>query len=185
LRCLKETLVTERLVLRPLRLNDVESYHRVIDEDPKNAGAISLAQRRDLVHSYVQNDMLNGALGWWAIVLRSSNCFIGRCGVDPYVADFVRIAEPSLQGPHNRVEVELAYHIDAGLRRRGFAYEACSSLVAYSFEQTKLPRLVSVTSRTNTASQALMMKLGFRMYENSHPEYQGDAVGVLENDRLR
>ncbi len=184
MKCLKETLETERLVLRPFTLEDTDAFHRVIDEDPKNAGTISLAQRREHIRAYVQNDMLNGAMGWWAVVLRADNSFIGRCGVDSYVADFVRIDEPTLRGPFNPVEVELAYHIKADLRRQGFAYEACCALVEYTFCETKLPRLVSVTSASNIPSQRLMRKLGFRLYENQHPHFSDEIVGVLENDRL-
>ena len=179
----KHTFNTERLILRPLTLDDAEDYHRVIDEDPKNAGQVGLEQRRERIRSCVTNDQSNPELGWWAVCLAADGRFIGRCGLDSYITDFIRFADDP-DNPFHSIEVELAYHIDIDLRRRGFAFEACKALIERFFTVAKLPRLVSVTSGDNIPSQALMKKLGFRLGPNLHPHYADEVVGILDNTLL-
>ena len=176
----KHIFNTERLIVRPLTLDDAEDYYRIIDEDSKHDGRITLEQRVERIHTYMGNDQLNPELGWWAVCLAADGRFIGRCGLDSYVTDFIKF-EDDPDNPFHSIEVELAYHIDVDYRRRGFAFEACQALIERIFTVAKLRRLVSATNQTNIPSQNLMRKLGFRLQRNIHPEWPHEIIGILEN----
>ena len=63
----------------------------------------------------------------------------------------------------------------------GFA-EAARALVDFAFDRLLLGRIVATTEHENAGSQAVMRRLGMRMYENALPEpgwFQ--VVGIAEN----
>ncbi len=177
---MKKTFHTERLIVRPLTLDDAKDFYRIVDEDPKHAGQISLEQRIDRIHAYLTNDALEPGLGWWAVTLQTDGSFIGRCGLDSYLTDFLQFEDDPANLYHS-IEVELAYHIGIDYRRQGFAFEACHALVEHAFTELKLRRIVSVTNQDNIPSQNLMRKLGFRLQRNLHPEFSDRMIGILNN----
>ena len=177
---MKKAFETQRLILRPLTLDDAEDFDRIVDRDPKHAGQVSLEERTDRIHAYLMNDKLEPGLGWWAVTLQADGSFIGRCGIDSYLTDFLRF-EDDPDNPYHSIEVELAYHIGVDYRRQGYAFEACQPLIEHAFGELRLRRIVSVTSQTNIPSQNLMRKLGFRIERNLHPEWSHEMIGILEN----
>lgn len=82
----------------------------------------------------------------------------------------------------HRPEVGLYYHIDSGLRGRGYATEAARALVDFAFTELRLARIVATTERDNAASQAVMRHLGMRMHENALDEPAWfQLVGILDH----
>jgi ribosomal-protein-alanine N-acetyltransferase len=106
-------------------------------------------------------DMLDGAIrhwerwgfGVWTVL--AGDDVIGRIG----------LAHTNATG---RPEVELAWFVDPGAWGRGYATEMAQEAVRVAFEVLELDSVVAFTLHTNTASQAVMKKLGMT--------YEGDIV---------
>ena len=79
------------------------------------------------------------------------------------------------------MEVELAFCFGKAYWGQGYAFEACSRLVQYAFEDLKLPRLVGGALEANHRSVALQKRLGFAVTRNLHPDNPQTWVSVLIN----
>jgi RimJ/RimL family protein N-acetyltransferase len=66
-------------------------------------------------------------------------------------------------------------------RGNGYATEAARALIDHAFGALNLARIVATTERSNTASRAVMRRLGMRVEENPLPEPEWfQVVGWLE-----
>lgn len=61
-----------------------------------------------------------------------------------------------------RPEVELFYGVRSGFFRMGYGIEMARAVVDIGFEHLDLPSVIAFTLADNTASRALMMKLGMQ-----------------------
>ncbi|MEI4920795.1 GNAT family N-acetyltransferase, partial [Klebsiella pneumoniae] len=68
--------------------------------------------------------------------------------------------------PYNSLEVELAFAFGRRYWGRGYAYEACQSMIRYAFDELKLARLVGGVKAQNTRSINLHRRLGYRIEPN-------------------
>ncbi|MBN2440450.1 MAG: GNAT family N-acetyltransferase [Spirochaetales bacterium] len=69
-----------------------------------------------------------------------------------------------------REKAELGYWISPEFRKQGIAFDACKLLIEYGFSHVGLHKIWAETFSTNTPSQGLLEKLGFR------------KVGILEKE---
>ena len=78
-------------------------------------------------------------------------------------------------------EMGLYYALDPAHHGKGYATEAAQALIDYAFEYFNLKRIVANTEFSNLASQAVMKKLGMKLYRNEtgEPEWF-EVLGVLE-----
>ncbi len=71
--------------------------------------------------------------------------------------------------------------LDPAHRGNGYATEAAAALIAYGFGEMRLQRIVATTEHANTASQAVMSRLGMRLDRNPEPEPPWfQVVGILD-----
>ncbi len=105
------------------------------DED-----AINYIKTR-LVQSYQKN-----GFGLYKMTHSSTNEAIGLCGL--IKRDFLE-------------DLDLGFAILPAYSRKGYTYEASKAIVYHAFTQLNLPKLLAFTSLHNTASQKLLLKLGF------------------------
>ena len=84
-------------------------------------------------------------LGYWAIEERSGGAPYG------WVA---------LKTLHGTSEIEIGYRLWPSAWGSGIATEAAGLLLQYGFDVAGLKRIVAVTTRSNTASQRVIQKLG-------------------------
>lgn len=189
-------LETQRLLIRPFILSDLQAAHRLLDVELQEADLGSekmttLAERADWLewavrHPY-QMAMLNQPpYGDRAIVLKSTTELIGSCGLVPALMPFEQLPgykQGSSGGAiFSTPEVGLFYAISPAHRGCGYAAEAAQALVDYSFRKLNLKRIIAKTSYDNLASQGVMRKLGMRIESNPLPEPAWlQVVGVLEN----
>ena len=76
-------LVTERLVVRRFRLDDLQDIHHILDIDLK--WGRSCEERRSILEFYIeQTSYKNPPFGYRAIVLRDSGTLIGMAGLTSY-----------------------------------------------------------------------------------------------------
>src|SRR5512144_2960400 len=134
----KETLMTampliatERLVIRPFELADLERIHSILNEAFPSEPPVSLAERREWlawsVLNYAQLALMHQPpYGDRAIVLKATGELIGACGYVPCSCPFGQLAgwaDPVADANTVRYtnETGLFYAMDANQRRRGYA----------------------------------------------------------------
>ena len=175
---------TDRLRLRKFRADEFETIFRIIYSDPgvyamysSVGGDFAAAQERFMQAVYQPGNSEFGRLG---VELKEEQILIGQVHLDPHVwtaADFV----VNGSAPFGTIEVELAFAFGREYWGFGYAYEACTRMVRYAFEELRLPRLVGGAMLENERSVNLHERLGYRLVRN--PD-QRDVVGwitILEN----
>ena len=150
------TLVTERLILRPLEESDLDSCADMFMM-PEVRGSLRLPQafsRRDAWLGMAQwrgQWELRGS-GQWAVEERSSGRFVGRAGLHrPEVHDW-----PGL---------EVGWTLHPTHWGKGYATEAGASSIAYAFEVIGVDEVFSVILPENERSQAVACRLGLTLIE--------------------
>ncbi len=150
------TLVTERLVLRPFRDDDLDAFTALMTAPEVRHGL-------HLSDDYSRSDAwcamalwlgqweLRGS-GQWALEERSSGDLIGRAGLHlPERPDW-----PGL---------EVGWVLHPSRWGRGYATEAGRRSIAYAFDELEADRLFSVILPDNERSASVARRLGFRLVE--------------------
>jgi [ribosomal protein S5]-alanine N-acetyltransferase len=173
------TLTTDRLVIRPFTLDDLDACAAILGAvgDP-----VTAEERRDwlrwTVDNYVQLEALHQPpYGDRAITLRSDGTLIGACGLVPCLAPFgqLKSGEPTRWTP----EVGLFYELGSDHRGRGYATEAVRELIRWAGDALRLDRIVATTSYDNARSIAMMERLGMTIARNPLDEPPWfEVVGV-------
>jgi RimJ/RimL family protein N-acetyltransferase len=146
-------LVTERLVLRPLRADDVPAMH-VVYGDPEvmrwvGTGPVAeLSGTRALVRAYMDHQARHG-FAFWAVEDRATAEVLGDAG----------LALSAGVGP----EVELGYTLARAWWGRGLGTEAAGACVAAAFDGLALHALTAIVEPGNAPSRRVLDKLGFRV----------------------
>jgi len=172
----RPTLETERLLLRPFRLDDASEVQRL-------AGAQEVAAMT-LAVPYPYPD---GAAEEWistheaafergeavdfAVVLRERDELAGAIGL-------------GLEREHDRAE--LGYWVGVPYWNRGYATEAAAAVLAYAFETLGLRRVYAFHFSRNPASGRVLQKIGMthegtrRAHTLKWGEYlDNEAYGIL------
>lgn len=145
-------LETERLLIRPIALEDVEDLHEVhadpttwdfIGSGPTETLDATLARLARTIEYQEQH-----GISLWAVVERASGRVVGDCG---------------LQYLEGGPDVEVGYRLHRSVRGRGYTTEAARACVEAGFDQLGLERIVAVAWPENTASRRVMEKIGMRL----------------------
>ena len=133
---------TERLVLRPARMDDLDAFHAILS-DPRATAYWSTPPHRDRTQS---RDWLRSMVDIPAgegedFVIEHDGRVIGKAG-------FFRFPE-----------IGFILHPDAW--RRGFAFEALQAVLARSFAVNGLAHVEADVDPRNEASLGLLKRLGF------------------------
>ena len=173
-------LTTERLIIRPLAMGDLEMCHQLNLEIEWHDKNLTVEQNREARRSWLEwtvrnytelARLLQPPYGDRAIVLKNSGAFAGLVGLVPLLAPFAQL--PSFGRIENApfsAEVGLFWATRPSMQRRGIATEAARALIDYAFETLKLGRIMAGTEYDNHASIAVMGRLGMRIEENPFPE---------------
>jgi len=186
-------LLTERLVIRPLSMGDLEDVYRLLDEQEGSARTEPEGRqaRADwlqwTVLGYEQLARLHQPpFGERAITLHDSGELVGLAGHTPVfdaLPQISALAPPggTLQGV-NACELGLYYHVAPAWRRQGIAREAAQALIDFAFAQLHVWRIVATTTYDNEGSQAVMRRLGMAILTNPRPDpFHLQIVGVRYN----
>ena len=154
-------LLTERLILRSLTLEDAADVQRLAGErdiasmlpnmpHPYEDG---MAEKwiRSCSSKYKKDEALN-----FAITLRTDKNLIGGIAL--------RLERKNKNG-------ELGYWIGKPYWNRGYATEAAKAVVAYSFKVLKLNRVHAYHFKRNPASGRVLEKIGMR-YEGCRQQHK-------------
>jgi RimJ/RimL family protein N-acetyltransferase len=192
---MSETIVeTERLVIRPFVLDDLQAIHRILDQTfgdgTKVNDETAISERRSwLEWSILSQEWLpkmhQFPYGDCAITLKSLGTLIGATGYVPLLDNYDQIPElvSGVAPSQYRVpEVGLFWAIDPGYQRQGYASEAAQGLIDHAFTHLRLKRILATTEYENIASQGVMRKVGMKITRNPLPTpFWLQVVGVLEN----
>lgn len=137
---------TERLLLRPYRLDDFPRLFALYETDRAAFIGGRLSKRRvwDAYMNCIGQWPLFG-FGGWAIEEISSGALAGEVAVT-HPVDFP--------------EVELGWLLLDGFEGRGYAHEAALAARAWAFSETDLTTLVSYVDPANIRSARLAERLG-------------------------
>lgn len=146
------TLLTPRLVLRPVRMTDAEDMFEY-SRDPEVARHVlwdahrSIHQTRDYIR-YLIRQYRNAAPGTFAIALRDSGKVIGTIGFMWVQTD-------------NR-SAEVGYSLGRAYWNQGYMSEALREMVAFGFERLRLNRIEAQHECSNPASGRVMIHAGMQ-----------------------
>lgn len=143
-------LITERLVLRPMREDDVPALMAVLS-DPVQMAHYPAPFDRAGVERWVQRTherYARDGFALWTVELKSGEV-IGDCG-------------PTMQTLGGAPVVEIGWHIVPAHQRRGYATEAARACLAWAFQHTEADRVVSFMTATNLASRRVAEKIHAR-----------------------
>jgi [ribosomal protein S5]-alanine N-acetyltransferase len=161
-------LETERLLLRALSTNDVDSLHRISNEPHVplylwDDEAVSETTIKGLI---AQSDRMfsKERIGVFGIRMRGREDLLDFCG-------FVRLG--------GMEESELWYELTQKVWGRGLATEAGRACVRYAFEDVGMERVIAGADAPNTASLRVIEKLGMKYLDNISPSAPGEPYFVL------
>jgi RimJ/RimL family protein N-acetyltransferase len=153
----KHILETERLILRPPTLDDLDDWATKLFADPE---VMRYMPKRDLTPRENAERALNMSntlwlthqYGGWVIIDKSDGQRIGRCGLG-YLEE--------------TGEVELGYALARAYWGRGIATEAARACVRFGFETAELEKIMAVVVPANTASWRVLRHIGFVFEKNA------------------
>ncbi len=126
---------------------------KVISEE---AAALQIARSKESFRS--------SGFGHWAVCRREKRRVIGSCGV-------VRI-------PHTE-HVELVYCIDSALWNSGYGTQAARAVLAFGFDELRLPLIHGRCARENIASLRVLEKIGMRPGRpHPHKDCEGAHLAI-------
>ena len=149
---MKTILETERLVLREFAVADVDALFAIIGD----AGTMRFYRRpftRDETQQWIapnRQRYRETGHGLWAVTLKSSDQFVGDCGLVTQDVDGEKL-------------VEIAYHVHRDHWNQGYATEAARACMRYGFETLEISKLISLIRPENTASRRVAEKNGLRI----------------------
>jgi RimJ/RimL family protein N-acetyltransferase len=154
-------LETERLRLRPVRVDDLEPFVEIFgDPEVMRFVAWGRAHTRDEVVAMIERLRLRFAadgFGQLAVERRETNDVVGRVGLLPHDPSTWRPGSLAELGPN--AEIELGWTIARHAWSRGYATEAAAAVR----DSVPFQRLVSIIQHGNMRSVRVAEKLGARL----------------------
>ena len=168
-------LHNQRLHLRPLtdRADDAAFILELVNEPGwlANIGDRNI-HTLDAARAYIANgpsaSLARHGFGLLAVCLKTSGETIGLCGL---------IRRDTLDAP------DLGYALLSRHQRQGYAVEAAQAVLQQADEALNLPRLLAIVKPDNTASIAVLQRLGFKPL-GLHAAAAGEEA-LLHFERLR
>jgi ribosomal-protein-alanine N-acetyltransferase len=155
---------TARLRLRPYRNSDLDALHRLwTDPDVRRYLWDDKVIDRQLAGETMQASITCTAehgFGHWAVSAAGADALIGFCG---------------LKFMDDTTEVELLYGFAPAYWGRGLASEAGHAMLRFGFEEIGCARIYAITDAPNTASAAVMRRLGMT-FEKRFEHHGLDSV---------
>lgn len=170
-------LETDRLLIRPFTLADLDAAHSVLEGHPDvwrfdPGRRQTRAQRRDELQYRIWQYYRNG-FGCMALARKEDGALIGYCGLQLYLWQREGLSTP---------EMELFYKLGRDFWGQGYAFEAAQAVVHYAFDTLRIPRIVSWSLRENERSVNLLQRLGMQIEPSTdYPDY---LIGILPNPGL-
>lgn len=153
---------TERLIIRPLRLDDAHDLHELYsDAETMRFLETNVPRTIDESRAWVQSKIdlfeRDGGMSLWALVKRESGRVIGDAGLQWEEIGGVR-------------ELDLGCRVVRRLHGRGCATEASAAILRAAFDGG-FARVTAQTAFDNEAALHVLLRIGFRV--EGETEWQG------------
>ena len=156
-------LETERLILRDIRMEDIQEYYerlwgdgdvcRYLLHDPHQDIGESLAAIEDILRQYEA-----GKFYRWGITEKGDDSLIGIIGL-------VRLNEETNEG-------SFAYLLGCDYWNKGYGTEVLKEVFRFAFEELELERIVADHMAENPASGRAMTKAGMTRIGTEKAKYE-------------
>lgn len=168
---------TERLLLRPLTLDDLDDLAALHAEASFWRYPLGRGQTRDETRAFIERQIeraVTDPAAMTAAVVRRTGELAGWVGLS--VPRFLPEVLPA---------VEVGWRLGERWWGRGLATEGAAASIRHGFEQLGLGEILSIYQPENTASGRVMDRLGLTLREvTTHPE-SGDTLHVRALTRER
>ena len=144
-----KTLITARLILRDLTLNDLDAFYQYAKK-PIIGPMAGWTPHKSLEESYRILKMMKREKEVWALTLKTSDLLIGTIGLH------VRTVHNAFS---NRREI--GYVLDDPYWGRGLMAEAVLKILEYGFTQLELDEITCGHTVLNRQSKRVIEKVGF------------------------
>lgn len=161
---------TDRLLLRPLSLEDVEAMAPMYADPEVMAFIGGVKTREETVEriTLIMSLFSDQGFGLLGVVEKSSGSLLGRAGLIVQQVEGAR-------------EVELAYGLKREAWGQGYATEAITAVRTWGFRRLPEPRFVSLVHAANLRSVRVAERLGAR--HDRDVDYQGQCVRLYVHER--
>ncbi|MFK8037877.1 MAG: GNAT family N-acetyltransferase [Crocinitomicaceae bacterium] len=164
-------LETERLYLREMTPNDAENAYRLnLDWDNiKYTGDVpfeSIQEAKAFLENYTSYKI--DGFGRWAVIEKSSNEFLGWCGLK---------FTPELD------EYDIGFRLFKKHWSKGIATESAKACIDYGFTKIGLTRIVGRAMTENVGSIRVLEKIGL-VYKDNY-SFEGESGVIYEIKKLK
>ena len=159
------TLQTERLILRPISMDDLDDLHEIFGDPVAMQHYPSTRSREDLI-PLVERSMIHferDRTGFYAMIHRETDEWLGQCGLLWQEVDGVE-------------ELEIGYHCKVKHWRRGYTSEAARRLRDFAFEELDRKHVISLIKPENHPSAGVARKMGMSVWKET--EFKGFHCNV-------
>jgi RimJ/RimL family protein N-acetyltransferase len=168
-------LETERLILRKLKMSDLEDFHSFRSNPEickfQSFNAFTIGDSKKFIEE--QSNAEFGTAGEWVqtgIVWKENNKLIG---------DFA--LKPERDEPRT---VEIGVTLNTEYQGKGFAVEAFTKVFEYLFTKTETHRIIGLLDTENIGSQKLMENLNFRREAEFKKSYWDKKMNEWRDEYL-
>jgi [ribosomal protein S5]-alanine N-acetyltransferase len=147
-------ILSERLLIRPWRIDDVKPYMQIAEDlgyhqfsPPGLFYVRDESEALTRLQTAVELFQKDG-IGKFAVFQRETGEIVGTCGLDPWMI-------------HGKPEVELSNRYRMKFWYQGFALEASRKVLEYGFNVLKYPQIYGCFVAQNLGSKGIVDKLGF------------------------
>lgn len=159
-------LETERLVLRPLTLNDLEDYHAYTSDDDLLKYDYPAHQSKEESLEFLVLYNLAAPLGRYGIEIKSEQKLIGNI---------------SLRLSPEGTSVSLGYTLHPAYHGQGYATEAALALKNLAWELAQVKEIKAGCDQRNIASRRVLEKIGLNLVavQENTKNMRGEIVTML------
>jgi [ribosomal protein S5]-alanine N-acetyltransferase len=164
-------LETERLLLRPYRLEDLDDLHAMFS-DPEHMRWYPEPFSREVSLEWLERQIARHqtrGYALWIVEDRRTGAFLGTAG-------------PSLLTIEEADEVEIGWHTRPGRKGEGIAPEAGAAARDWAFANLEVDHLIALVRPENRPSGRVAVKIG--MHVDREVDYKGLRHLVFRIDRV-
>lgn len=172
----KHTLETERMILRPFRMEDLDDLYEYASVPGVGEEAGWPHHKNKEESLYRVRHFIEGR-HTFAIVYKENHKVIGSIGIDPMDEDFVK----KISEFHSLYGREIGYVLSKDYWGRGLMTEAVKAVIDYLFDELDFDFLLCGHYDKNKRSKRVQEKLGFLPYRRLMCDTQ---LGVQEPGML-
>ena len=160
---MEKIIETDRLILRRFDSSDAPQMY-LLNADPtvlKYTGDLpfqSISEAESFIQHY--DHYQKYGFGRWSVILKSSNEFIGWCGLKQ----------------HEEAFVDIGFRFFKKEWGKGYATEAAKACLVYGFEYLNLKEIIGRAAKENIASVRVLEKLGMEFWKEDTCEGIDGAV---------